>query len=149
MQSQTLRELRATSEELGGRLRGERKRLGMTQARLAASVGISTPTQVGYELGTRTPDANYVTAIERLGLDERYVRTGVHRNRAAVDDLDWEFFLSVQTAGEHWFKRELGITLDRRESTEIARLLYQVTIDQHTIEDSTVSRVLRLVVSHK
>lgn len=149
MQSQTLRELRATSEELGGRLREERKRLGLTQARLAESVGISTPTQVGYELGARTPDANYLTAIEQLGLDERYIRTGTHRNRAAVGALDWEFYLAVQTAGDRWFKKELGITLDRRESNEIARLLYEVTIDQHEIKESTVTRVLRLVASRK
>lgn len=149
MQAHALQEIRAANEEFGGRLREERKRLGLTQARLAASVGISAPTQVGYENGSRTPDANYVTAIEKLGLDEHYVRTGVHRNRAAIDAMDWEFFIALQAAGNSWFMKELGITLDHRESNEIARLLYEVLIDTHQIDAPTVTRVLRLVASRK
>lgn len=144
-----LRELRAASEEFGSRLREERKRLGLTQARFASDVGISTPTQVGYELGSRTPDAHYLTAVERMGADEHYIRTGVHTNRAAVGNMDWEFFLVVQRSGDAWFKKELGITLDRRKSNEIARLLYEILIDTHEIEDAKVARVLRLVASRK
>ena len=141
----SLRDLRATSDQFGSRLREERKRLGLTQARLATSVGISTPTQVGYELGLRTPDAHYLTAVEQLGVDEHYLRTGVHANRAALDSIDWEFFLAVQLAGDMWFRNEFGIELGRRESNEIARLLYEVMIDAHEIEESKVARVLHLV----
>ena len=141
--------LRTAKDEFGSRLRQERKRLGLTQAQLAASVGISPPTQVGYELGSRSPDAHYLTAIERLGADEHYIRTGVPANRGAVETLDWEFFLAVQASGDVWFKNELGITLDRRQSNEIARLLYQVLIQDREIEDSKVARVLRLVASRK
>ena len=139
----------AAKDEFGFRLRQERKRLGLTQAQVAASVGISPPTQVGYELGSRSPDAHYLTAIERLGADEHYIRTGVPANRVAVETLDWEFFLAVQSSGDVWFKNELGITLERRESNEIARLLYQVLIQDREIEDSKVARVLRLVASRK
>lgn len=140
---------RTSTPDFGSRLREERKRFGLTQARLAALVGISAPTQIGYENNTRTPDASYVTAIEKHGLDEHYIRTGVRRRRAAVDDMDWEFFLAVQSAGQVWFKEELGIALDPRESNEIARLLYELMIDQHQIEVSTITRVLRLVTSRK
>ena len=149
MVTHVLRELRAASEEFGSRLREERKRLGLTQARLASDVGISTPTQVGYELGIRTPDAHYLTVVEQLGADEHYIRTGVHANRAAVETMDWEFFLALQRAGDAWFKNELGITLNRRKSNEIARFLYEVLIDTHKIEYSKVAHVLRLVAQRK
>lgn len=149
MRTDALHELRATSEQFGRRLREERKRLGLTQASLASDVGISTPTQVGYELGIRSPDVHYLTVVEQLGVDERYIRTGVRANRAAVGTMDWEFFLAVQSSGDAWFKNELGITLDPRESNEIARLLYEVLIETREIEDSKIERVLRLVASRK
>lgn len=138
-----------STSESGPRLREERKRLHLTQARLAAEVGISAPTQIGYERGSRTPDMHYLSAIEKLGLDERYIRTGVRANRAAVGAMDWDFFLSVQLAGEEWFQKQLGITLSRRESNEIARLLYEVLIDGREIDDTKVSRILRLVASRQ
>ena len=143
------RGLRTQGDAFGARLREERKRLGLTQAQIAAAVGISAPTQVGYELGSRTPDANYLTAIERLGADERYIRTGVRMSRAAANEMDWEFFLKVQLAGDAWFKKELAVTLDARESNEIARLLYQVLIDTREVEAAQVTRVLQLVVSRR
>lgn len=136
-------------DEFGPRLRQERKRLGLTQAQLAVAVGISAPTQVGYEQGNRAPDVHYLTTIERIGVDERYVRTGVRSSRAAVAALDWEFFLDVQRAGDSWFLQELGIVLGQKESNEIARLLYEILIDEHEVEDRKVERVLRLVVSSK
>jgi len=144
-----LRELRAASDLFGSRLRKERKRLGLTQALFASKIGISTPTEVGYELGSRIPDAHYLTAVERLGADGHYIRTGVHANRAAVGMMDWDFFLAVQQFGVEWFKKELDITLDHRESNEIARLLYEVLVDTHEIDDAKVARLLRLVASRK
>lgn len=141
--------LESAGDEFGPRLRQERKRLGLTQAQLAAAAGISAPTQVGYEQGSRAPDVHYLTAVERIGVDERYVRTGVRSSRAAVAALDWGFFLDVQRAGDSWFLRELGIVLGAQESNEIARLLYEILIDEHEIEDRKVERVLRLVVSNK
>lgn len=141
--------LESLGDGFGPRLRQERKRLGLTQVQLAAAVGISAPTQVGYEQGSRAPDVHYLTAVERLGIDEHYVRLGVRSCRAAIAALDWDFFLDVQRAGDSWFQRELEIVLGQKESNEIARLLYELLIDEHEIEDRKVERVLRLVVSNK
>lgn len=149
MTTATSRSLESLGDGLGPRLRQERKRLGLTQAQLATAVGISAPTQVGYEQGNRAPDVHYVTAVERIGVDERYIRTGVRASRAAVAALDWDFFLDVQRAGDAWFLRELGIALGQKESNKIARLLYEMLIDEHEVEDRKVERVLRLVVSNK
>lgn len=121
----------------------------LTQARLAAAVGISAPTQVGYEQGNRTPDALYLTAIERLGIDEHYVRTGVRSPRAAVAALDWDFFMEVQRAGDAWFQKELNVTLDPQESNQIARILYEMLVDDREIEAGKIERVLRLVSLQK
>jgi len=134
------------ASEFGARLREERKKRGLTQAQVAAAAGISPPTQIGYEQGHRTPDANYMTDIERLGIDECYVRTGVRAPRAAVSDMDWAFFLDVQAAGEAWFQRELGITLDASERNEIARLLYEMLINEREVRPTDVARILQLVV---
>ena len=62
---------------IGDRLREERKRLGPTIAEIAKAVGKSSKTQERYELGERSPDAAYLAAIARHGVDVLYVVTGV------------------------------------------------------------------------
>lgn len=63
---------------VGGRLRLERKRIGLTQEDLADAVGIHTRTQANYELdrGRSGPGMAYFEALRRIGIDAAYVQTG-------------------------------------------------------------------------
>lgn len=65
--------------ELGGRLREERTRIGLTQAELGAIGGVSLNSQSDYENPdkTRQPNAAYLHAVARAGIDVGYVITGV------------------------------------------------------------------------
>lgn len=133
---------------LGTRLREERKRLRLTQAQIAAAVGISAPTQVGYELGARTPDAHYLTKIERLGVDERYIRTGIREGHHAIQSLDWERLAEIRRVVAGWV-RDMEVGLDIGQLVEVERLIYELTLDDPASTRQTVERVLRLVVSRE
>lgn len=61
---------------LGERLREERQRLGMSQAELGLAGGVQKQAQLKYEKGERSPDASYLEAIARAGVDVLYVLTG-------------------------------------------------------------------------
>lgn len=64
-------------ETLGGRLKEERERLGLTQAAMAEVGGVSKRSQTGWEQGRAVPDANYLTAAAAAGMDVQYVLTGL------------------------------------------------------------------------
>jgi transcriptional regulator with XRE-family HTH domain len=70
---------------LGHRLTQERARLGLTQADLAAVTGITRRTQINYESGQRAPDAAYLDAVDRKGIDTLFVVTG-RRQAVAVNE---------------------------------------------------------------
>ena len=61
---------------IGSRLRSERERLKLTQEAFAAACDISRRAQVSYESGARSPDANYLEAASKLGVDIAYVVYG-------------------------------------------------------------------------
>lgn len=64
------------NSEVGNRLREERELLCLSQALFAARVGISRMSQVNYETGKRSPDADYLRAASEIGVDVGYVITG-------------------------------------------------------------------------
>ncbi|CDL85875.1 helix-turn-helix domain-containing protein [Xenorhabdus cabanillasii] len=63
---------------LGSRIKEERKKLNLTQVQFASVGGVQPTTQVNYEKGTRTPDAEYLEKIAIAGCDVLYILTG-HR----------------------------------------------------------------------
>lgn len=58
------------------RLRSERKRLGVSQTEFGEWGGVSKNAQANYENGSRNPDANYLAAVAKIGVDVNYVLTG-------------------------------------------------------------------------
>lgn len=68
----------------GNRLRAERKRLGLNQTTLGAAGGVSKESQLNYENDSRSPDANYLTAIAAAGVDVTYLLTGVRAGDAQL-----------------------------------------------------------------
>lgn len=66
-------------DKLHIRLAKERKRVGLTQAKMAEIAGLSFKTQNLYEAGKRFPDARYLQAAEKHGIDTHYVLHGTRR----------------------------------------------------------------------
>jgi transcriptional regulator with XRE-family HTH domain len=63
-------------DSVGGRLRQERKRIGLTQNALAEMMSVHRLTQMNYESGSTEPPPSYIQALRRFGIDDRYVQTG-------------------------------------------------------------------------
>ena len=64
------------ARQLPERLKQERLRQGMTQADLAAAVGIAKKSQTNYELGHTVPGIDYVMHLHALGFDVEFLLTG-------------------------------------------------------------------------
>jgi transcriptional regulator with XRE-family HTH domain len=74
--------------EIGTRLRQERKRLGLSQKEMGLLGGVAANAQGKYESGERVPKADYLAALSRAGVDVLYVLTS---RRAARLELDNAF----------------------------------------------------------
>jgi len=61
---------------IGKRLKSERKAAGFLQHQLATLCKICRNSQSGYEVGDRTPTAEYLHEIHKHGLDILYILTG-------------------------------------------------------------------------
>ncbi|AZB57232.1 XRE family transcriptional regulator [Cereibacter sphaeroides] len=68
------------------RLREERERLGLIQPELGQIGGVGKQTQINYESGKRSPDADYLTKIAAFGVDTLYLLTGVRSAQGSVAD---------------------------------------------------------------
>ena len=75
-----------TRVEIGERLRAERQRVELTQGELAQVAGVSKTSQVNYEAGSRSPDAEYLSAIAGSGIDVLFVLTGSRGIEGASSD---------------------------------------------------------------
>lgn len=64
---------------IGARLQSERLRLSLTQEVVALSVGMTKQAIGSYERGVRSPDAELLAKLARLGFDVTYVLTGVRQ----------------------------------------------------------------------
>lgn len=83
-------------EGLGQRLKEERERLGMTQAKFAAACGVGKTAQYTYEASQRFPGAEYLAAAESLGVDVTYLFSGMREGEKVDFDLaHWELFEGV------------------------------------------------------
>ncbi|WGW43511.1 helix-turn-helix transcriptional regulator [Pseudomonas aeruginosa] len=68
---------------IGERLKEERNRVGANQTVFAEQCGVTKNTQLAYEKGERSPDANYLAAAAAAGVDVQYVVTGERRPQPA------------------------------------------------------------------
>ncbi len=68
---------------ISDRLREERLRLDLTQAQLADLVGITKKTQINWEHGISSPNADALIGYQTAGVDAWYVLTGERASPAA------------------------------------------------------------------
>ncbi|CQQ60750.1 helix-turn-helix transcriptional regulator [Yersinia enterocolitica] len=71
---------------IGGRIREERERIGLSQMAFGEIGGVKKLAQLKYEQGGRAPDALYLEAISRVGVDVQFVVTGVRSVAALTKD---------------------------------------------------------------
>jgi len=71
--------------EIGARLREERTRLAFTQQGLAEAIGGARLSVIHYECGRSSPAAETLAAMEAVGVDVRYVLTGIRQVPSRID----------------------------------------------------------------
>jgi len=72
---------------IGDRIREERERLSLSQADFAKAAGVHRRSQTNYELGKRSPDADYLAAIGGIGVDVFYVTMGLRYSNELIRAL--------------------------------------------------------------
>jgi transcriptional regulator with XRE-family HTH domain len=72
-------------QEIGARLLEERTRLGLTQQGLAEAIGGARLSVIQYESGRSSPAAETLAAMENVGVDVRFVLTGMRDPPSGVD----------------------------------------------------------------
>lgn len=130
----------------GNRLKSERTRLAMSQTTLASIGGVGKTTQINYEKGLRSPDATYLAAVAKAGVDILYVVTGRSTVQPVVSPIDASQMALIverlesiaQSAGKFWPTRQLVGT---------AVEVYNFLLDEEEVDDSKLDRVLHLVVN--
>lgn len=65
-----------STSKFGLRLLEERARLGISQKHLRELTGVGKNTQLNYESGKTSPDADYLQKLDSLGFDVQYLVTG-------------------------------------------------------------------------
>lgn len=119
----------------GERLREERTRLGLTQPGLGEIGGVTKKTQMLYEGGERSPDANYLMAIAEEGADITYVLTG-QRGVALAPVLSPEEKLMLEyfrDASREVRRAALGALLGAAQAGQIGG-----THSQHSSGDGSI-----------
>ncbi|ALZ84724.1 MULTISPECIES: helix-turn-helix domain-containing protein [Pseudomonas] len=89
---------------IGSRLKEERERLGMSQGVFGEIGGVKTNAQVKYEKDERSPDALYLEALSRAGVDVSFVITGQRStaiSEASVGPLEAEILLYVRGMSDY------------------------------------------------
>lgn len=104
------------SESFGARIRAERLSLGFSQAAFAKKLGIHRNTQGNYESGEREPDAAYLAAASKAGVDIGYVLRG---ERASLTHQSLLHLVSVI------FDALLLTTPNKKEFDQVCQLAYE------------------------
>lgn len=123
------------------RLKDERVRLGFNQTDFAEIAGVQRRAQVNYESGERAPDAKYLEKITAVGVDIQYVVTGKKASTGGIDEMLLE--KSVEQAER--LMEAAGKRYTAAQKARIISLVYQVYVEENTLSDESLGRILRLV----
>ena len=117
--------------QIGERLKEERKRLRLSQARLCELMGISRKTLFSYETGKRSPTAVFLAALYHHQFDVEYILNGYRKSPAipGIGDIRraaetaWQMVVSTGiTISAQQFSQILVTLLeDFADKTELSR----------------------------
>lgn len=98
-------------EDFGKRLKEERERIGLSQARFAELCGVGRTAQFNYERGERHPSSVYLDAAEKLGVDTLYVMTATRKGK------DWDY---ARACNQMLYTIEMLLGLEENRLEDIA-----------------------------
>lgn len=119
-------------DNFGKRLKEERERIGLSQAKLADACGIGKTTQYMYERGERDPTAPYMQLAAKVGVDVFYVLSG---DRTLRDRTHADAYGALVIAIEGL----LGLDEERLQELANARVTFEIQEGQAHGDDSVSS----------
>jgi len=123
----------------GKKIRSERQRLGLTQAALAETGGVSKATQVAYEADATRPDIGYLSRIAEAGVDVLWLAT----DRRATSEVDWDLVDEVLELIEEWAS-ERDKPTTRSERKDLLSALYGQFNHQGAADPVAAAAIFRL-----
>lgn len=129
---------------IGSRLKEERGRLQLSQTALAELGGVSKTTQVFYEADERVPDANYLAALSKRGVDVGYVITSRREADMAATTFNRQLMAEILKAIDLWVEgRKRPVNAEIK--AEIAALFYSQFSKSGHIDSDIIEGHLRLI----
>lgn len=128
---------------IGDRLREERLRLAKNQPDFAALGHVAKRSQIRYERGEKSPDANYLAGIATAGADVLYVVTGDRRTLppgAFRADVLREVVEGIEEALQARRQR-----VPPARKAELIALFYEQSTKAGQADKQTIGRFLKLI----
>lgn len=82
---------------IGQRLREEREKIGLNQTAMGAVGGVRKQAQLKYENNESYPNAEYLAAVAKIGVDIQYVVLGI-RSAQAINDEEQQLLAAFRAA---------------------------------------------------
>jgi probable transcriptional regulator len=82
---------------IGQRLREEREKIGLNQTAMGAVGGVRKQAQLKYENNESYPNAEYLAAVAKIGVDIQYVVLGI-RSAQAINDEEQHLLAAFRAA---------------------------------------------------
>jgi transcriptional regulator with XRE-family HTH domain len=155
------------------RLREERKRLGLSQAKFAEACGVRRTAQTTYETGARSPSTAYFKAAAKIGADAYYILYGTRDRDPALDSvlsegqarsLKWLTDFPIPTKGSKGLAGDVDgellgnvlacldetlagieVTTSARTRADLASMLYRAFSPAGKVDPAVVAQAVRLV----
>ena len=130
-------------EALGLRLRGERKRLGLTQAELASRTGVSRAAVATYEAGRTPPDVAFIDRLREAGVRTGYVVDGEVGASSAAAVFDWELARHLMARVVEYAQQN-NVDLEPTQLIDLVQVLYAGARRDREVDTETIAAALRL-----
>lgn len=115
--------------EFGKRLAILRKKLGLKQSEISATLGLGRSSYGMYESGHAVMNVESLnTLMNQFDLDHSYLMTGVPGALVSSKHLDWKLLVSVLKVLEAW-EHSKGLTLSDDKKAQALQMAYEICAD--------------------
>ena len=133
-----------SEQEIGLRLRSERKRIHMTQAQFGKEGGVSLSSQNAYESALHFPDARYLARIAGVGVDVNYVLLGDRSELTSLSDSEVLAFSEITRVVHEWASAR-SKTLPPEVQAHLIRTFFEQYQATSQLRVDSYTRTLKLV----
>lgn len=127
----------------GKRIAEERKRLGLSQQKLADAMGFGRSALAMIETGRAKIDVEWLVDLGGHGIDVIFVLTGETNALAAARLVDWKLIEGILSGIRSWSSKNRIILTPQKEAL-VLKLLYTRFAATGVVDQQGISETLRL-----